>query len=98
MRANDLVTQAVMEQSSHLVLCGTLKIEQVFNGIYIKRVPLQLETSWICRFTLARVMERRLYEAVAFTTLEHTRVEQVIDALIVYLQKRHVHLHILVLA
>ena len=40
-------------------------------------------------------MEGRLLKSVALTSLEHSRVEQIIDLLVVYLKEGDVHLYVL---
>ena len=90
MRANYLVSQAVVEEPKDLLLCLALEVEEIFYGVNVKRIPLQLEASGISIALRTCVMKSRLLKLVSLALLEHGRIQQIINLLIVNLQEGHV--------
>lgn len=86
-RANDLVAKTIMEKSYNFILGGALEIEQIFNRIHVERVPFEFEAGGICRASSSTVMKSWLYKGLSLATLEHARVEQVVDSFVVDLQE-----------
>lgn len=83
-----------MEEAEDLLLSPACETEQVLHRVHIERIPLQLEAHGLRSRTRARE-EGRLLQPLAFGSLEHPRIEQVVDLLVVDLQERDVHLDVL---
>ena len=82
MRANNLVFKSEVKQIHDLLVLRTLVSEEVFYGVYIVSVPLQLQSLWVSLWP----------SKIDLVFLaEHTPIEEIINSFVVNLHKTDIN-------
>jgi len=90
-RPDYFVSEPIVKQSQDFVCVGALKIEEIFDGVNVKRVPLEFQPSRIWVSAGPGVVEGWLNKLVTLYFLEHSRIEQIVYLLVVNLEEAYIY-------